>query len=194
MMRPASTLRGSPSLAPVTAPRHACPRCHGRLVQLEEPTCLPCGWVDYSLQVLTCGICREPLTGDRQRYCSTACVTVAGNRRKAQAKRDRVRLGRCVRCGVLADATYCERHTMAVAVVQRVRRERRRAAGICRLCKEPRVNRTHCQAHRIAHNAMISAVRQARLAAGLCRQCCEEAVTASFCERHRQQNNVQQAS
>ena len=76
MMRPASTLRGSPSLAPVTA---ACPRCRGRLVQLEEPTCLPCGWVDYSLQVLTCGICREPLTGDRQRYCSTACVTRAGN-------------------------------------------------------------------------------------------------------------------
>ena len=88
-MRPASTLRGSPSLAPVTAPRHACPRCHGRLVQLEEPTCLPCGWADYSLPGLTCRICREPLTGDRQRYCSTACVTLAGNRRKAQAARIR---------------------------------------------------------------------------------------------------------
>ena len=75
-MRPASTLRGSPSLAPVTAPRHACPRCHGRLVQLEEPTCLPCGWAGYSLPGLTCRICREPLTGDRQRYCSTACVTL----------------------------------------------------------------------------------------------------------------------
>ena len=76
-MRPASTLRGSPSLAPVTAPRHACPRCHGRLVQLEEPTCLPCGWADYSLPGLTCRICREPLTGDRQRYCSTGSVTAA---------------------------------------------------------------------------------------------------------------------
>ena len=192
MMRPASTLRGSPSLAPVTA---ACPRCRGPLVQLEEPTCLPCGWVDYSLPGFTCGICREPLPRDlRQRYCSDTCAALARNRRKAQAKRIRVRLGRCVRCGVPADATYCARHSTAVSAVQRVRRERRRAAGICRLCKEPRVNRTHCQGHRIAHNAMMSAVRQARLAAGLCRQCCEEAVTASFCERHRQQNNVQQAS
>ena len=60
-----------------------------RLVQLEEPTCLLCGWADYSLPGLTCRICREPLTGDRQRYCSTGSVTLAGNRRKAQAARMR---------------------------------------------------------------------------------------------------------
>ena len=47
LRRPASTLRGSPSLAPVTA-HPACPRCGGRLVQIEEPSCLPCGWADYS--------------------------------------------------------------------------------------------------------------------------------------------------
>ena len=94
LMRPASTLRGSPSLAPVTA-HPACPRCGGRLVQLEEPTCRLCGFADYSLPGLTCGICMEPLTGDRQRYCSTACVTLAGNRRKALFVRNRVRASGC---------------------------------------------------------------------------------------------------
>ena len=117
-------------LAPVTAPLHApaCPRCGGRLVQLEEPTCLPCGFADYSLPGLTCGICMEPLTGDRQRYCSTACVTLAGNRRKAQAARNRVRLGLCVRCGIPADATYCPRPPGAdrggtMPAVRRARRD-----------------------------------------------------------------------
>ena len=193
MMRPATTLRGSPSLAPVTA-HPACPRCRDPLVQLEEPTCLPCGWADYSLPGFTCGICREPLPGDlRQRYCSGTCAALARNRRKAQAKRIRVRLGRCVRCGVYADATYCARHAVAVASVLKHRRERRRAAGLCRVCESPRVNRTHCQAHRITHNAMMAAVRLSRLAAGLCRQCGAAAVTASFCEQHRLQNNAQQA-
>ena len=187
MMRPASTLRGSPSLAPVTA---ACPRCRGPLVQLEEPTCLPCGWVDYSLPGLTCGICREPLTGDRLRYCSDLCVTLAGNRRKAQAKRDRVRMGRCVRCGVPADATYCPRHVTSVAAVQRALRERRRVANLCLLCSEPRVNSSHCEMHRREHNARTRAARQARLAAGRCRQCGEPGVRGTFCEPHRQQHNA----
>ena len=31
----------------------------GRLVQLEEPTCMRCGWADYSLIASTCAICRE---------------------------------------------------------------------------------------------------------------------------------------
>ena len=67
-----------------------------------EPPCRLCGFADYSLPGLTCGICREPLTGDRH--------TLAGNRRKAQAQRDRVRLGRCVRCGTPAAATYCPQY------------------------------------------------------------------------------------
>ena len=177
-MRPASTLRGSPSLAPVTAPRHACPRCHGRLVQLEEPTCLPCGWADYSLPGLTCRICREPLTGDRQRYCSTACVTLAGNRRKAQAARIRRGRRRCVRCGIPADATYCPRHKASV-------RSRRRADGVCLKCAAKSVTKTFCELHRQQHNAQVAARRQARLAAGLCRQCGEPGVRGTFCEPHR---------
>ena len=189
-MRPASTLRGSPSLAPVTAPRHACPRCHGRLVQLEEPTCLPCGWADYSLPGLTCSICREPLTGDRQRYCSTACVTLAGNRRKAQAARIRRGRRRCVRCGISADATYCPRHQSAVRSAGIDWRARRRAAGRCLKCPKPRINATHCTRHRREHNAMIAAARQARLAAGRCRQCAAPRVTESFCEPHRRQHNA----
>ena len=139
-------------LAPVTAPRHACPRCGGRLVHLEEPTCLPCGWVDYSLPGLTCGICREPLTGDRQRYCSTACVTRAGNRRKAQAARMRRARRRCVRCGIPTNGgTYCPRHKASVRSLQLDWRARRRAAGRCLKCPEPRVNATHCTRHRIEH-------------------------------------------
>ena len=192
MMRPASTLRGSPSLAPVTA---ACPRCRGPLVQLEEPTCLPCGWVDYSLPGFTCGICREPLTGDRLRYCSALCVTVAGNRRKAQAARMRRARRRCVRCGIPTNGgTYCPRHKASVRSAGIDWRARRRAAGRCLKCGEPRINATHCTRHRREHNAMISAARQARLAAGCCRQCAEPGVRGTFCESHRQQNNVQQAS
>ena len=194
-MRPASTLRGSPSLAPVTAPRHvpACPRCGGRLVQLEEPTCLPCGWADYSLPGLTltgppCGICREPLKGDRLRYCSTACRTVAHNRRKAQANRHRVRLGRCVRCGEPADATYCPRHQSIVRAVQLDWRARRRASGCCLKCADPKVTAIHCERHRQEHNASIRAARQSRIAAGLCRHCGEPVVTGSFCDLHRQHN------
>ena len=189
-MRPASTLRGSPSLAPVTAPRHACPRCHGRLVQLEEPTCLPCGWADYSLPGLTCRICREPLTGDRQRYCSTACVTLAGNRRKAQAARIRRGRRRCVRCGIPADATYCPRHQSAVRSLQLDWRARRRADGVCLKCGEPSVTKTFCEVHRQLHNLQVRARRQARLAAGLCRQCGEPGVRGTFCEPHRRQHNA----
>lgn len=53
--------------APLAPP--ACPRCGGRLAQLEEPPCLPCGWVDYSLPGYTCGICRESLPPDCRLYC-----------------------------------------------------------------------------------------------------------------------------
>ena len=134
------------------------------------------------------------MRGDRrQRYCSASCAALARNRRKAQAKRIRVRLGRCARCGVLADGTYCPSHTRAVAIVQRDRRERRRAAGICRLCPAPRATQTHCERHRVLHNAMMSSIRQARIASGRCRQCGEPGVRGTFCEPHRQQNNVQQA-
>ena len=132
-------------LAPDTAPLHApaCPRCGGRLVQLEEPTCRLCGFADYSLPGLTCGICMEPLTGDRQRYCSTACVTLAGNRRKALFVRNRGRLGLCIRCGVPADATYCPRHVTSVAVHGRQ-------------CNSLAVTASFCELHRQQHNARAS--------------------------------------
>ena len=139
LMRADSTLRGSPSLAPVTAPRHApaCPRCRGPLVQLEEPTCLPCGWADYRTPGL-CGICRDPTPPGPTRFCSDSCVTVAGRRRKVLAARTRVDRGRCVRCGTPADATYCPRHKLAVRDAAIDWRARRRAAGRCLRCPELR--------------------------------------------------------
>ena len=144
--RPASTA----SLAPVTA-HPACPRCGGRLVQLEEPTCLPCGWADYTLKAGSCGICREPLPGDRRLYCSSSCMTAMLHRRKAQAKRDRVRWGRCAWCGVPSGATYCPRHRSSVRSAQRSWRERRLASGLCLKCSVPRVTARHCDPHRQEH-------------------------------------------
>ena len=189
-MRPDSTLTASPSLSPVTAPRHApaCPRCRGRLVQLEDPTCLPCGWADYRTPGL-CGICRDPMPPGRTRFCSDSCVGIAGGRRKALAARTRVDRGRCVRCGIPADATYCPRHKLAVRDAAIDWRARRRAAGRCLKCSEPSVNSTHCELHRQQHNAEVAARRLARLAARRCRQCGEPA-TGTFCELHRQRANA----
>ena len=175
---------GPPSLAPVTHAR-ACPRCRGPLVQLEEPTCLPCGWADYRTPGL-CGICRDPPPPGRTRFCSDSCVTVAGRRRKVLAARTRVDRGLCVRCGTPADATYCPRHKLAVRDAAIDWRARRRAAGRCLKCGEPSVNSTHCELHRQQHNAEVAARRLARLAARLCRQCGEPAVNETFCELHRQ--------
>ena len=113
-MRPDSTLTASPSLSPVTAPRHAraCPRCGGRLVQLEDPTCLPCGWVDYSVEGLTCGICRADLPATRQRFCSDACSSAAKTRRH----QGRARQGLCLRCAAPTNGrSYCPRHVDEVA-------------------------------------------------------------------------------
>ena len=143
-----------------------CPRCCGSLVQLEEPTCRLCGWADYRPLGL-CGICREPLPGDRQRYCSTTCVTVAGNRRKAQAARNRVRLGRCVRCGIPADATYCTRHKLAVRDAGIDWRARRRAAGRCLRCPRAQgqlhsLHAASARAQCAGRGSPLPAVRRAR--------------------------------
>ena len=84
-----------------------------------------------------------PLPGDRQGYCSTACVTLAGNRRKALFVRNRVRLGLCIRCGVPADATYCPRQVTSVAVHGRQ-------------CNSLAVTASFCELHRQQHNARAS--------------------------------------
>ena len=82
-MRPASTLRGSPSLAPVTAPRHACPRCHGRL---EEPTCrlagVTNGWLSWATSVAR-----------RPRRARGLCICPRNHADRARPDR-----GRCVPC------------------------------------------------------------------------------------------------
>ena len=158
---------GPPSLAPVTHAR-ACPRCGGRLVQLEDPTCLPCGWVDYSVEGLTCGICRADLPATRQRFCSDACSSAAKTRRH----QGRARQGLCLRCAAPTNGrSYCPRHVDEVARGQLSWRSRRLAAGLCLKCSLNRINSTHCEYHRQAHNAAIAVARQARIAAGRCRQC-----------------------
>ena len=115
-MRPASTLRGSPSLAPVTAPRHACPRCHGppspargaHLPTVRLGRLQPAGAHLQDLQGATDG-------------------------RPAAVLFDRLRhRRRCVRCGIPADATYCPRHQSAVRSAGIDWRARRGAAGASR--------------------------------------------------------------
>ena len=112
------------------------------------------------------GICREPLPGDRRLYCSSTCMTAMLHRRKAQAKRDRVRWGRCAWCGVPSGATYCTRHRSSVRSAQRSWRERRLASGLCLKCEDPRVTARHCEPHRRQHNASIRERREARRKAG----------------------------
>ena len=120
-------------------------------------------------------------------------MTAMLHRRKAQAKRDRVRWGRCVWCGVLSGTTYCPRHQASMRSAQRSWRERRLASGLCLKCEDPRVNSKHCERHRQEHNASIRTTRQARRKAGRCRQCGEPSVKGSFCEPHRQAHNAQKA-
>ena len=146
-MRPDST-----SLAPVTHAR-ACPRCGGRLVQLEDPTCLPCGWVDYSQPGISCAVCLKDLPTTRKRFCSDGC----SHRHKTRVHRERARQGQCIRCGVPANGrSYCPQHVEEVAEVQLDWRTRRLAAGQCLRCPERRVTARHCEEHRREHNAHIA--------------------------------------